>query len=255
MNLDGGGSSAMWLGGSVISYPSDSGGERTVANHLALYAGGSGAAAHCPVPDYRAKFAGAGGWPGGTDMTLSPGEEVTGYLEYENTGKASWKAGVTKLGTSEPRDHEAVFAHSSWPSSNRLAVLDKDVKPGEIGRFTFTIQAPDAPGEYLEHMNLVQEAVTWFSDSGGPKDDASWLKVTVVDLGEPPRAESGGAAGWTGEPPIGGSGGSSGAGSGQRTKLVSDGGEGCSTRALPGSAARWQWLLLAFSLAALRRRR
>ena len=254
MNLDGGGSSTMWLGGSVISQPSDSTGERTVGNHLALFAGGNGAAAHCPVPDYRAEFVGAGGWPGGTKMTLSPGEEATGYLEYKNTGKATWKAGVTKLGTSEPRDHEAVFAHSSWPSPNRLAVLDQDVLPSAVGRFSFTLQAPDEPGEYVEHLNLVQEAVTWFSDSGGPKDDVNWLKVTVVDLAEPPQSETGGAGGWAGEPSLGEGGDATTPSSGQRTKLMSDGSEGCATRPLPRSTQPGQGLL-SFVLALMAWRR
>ncbi len=48
VNMDGGGSSAMWVRGvGVVSRPSD-GSERTVANHLAVFARGSGAAEHCP---------------------------------------------------------------------------------------------------------------------------------------------------------------------------------------------------------------
>ncbi|MCC7537843.1 MAG: phosphodiester glycosidase family protein [Deltaproteobacteria bacterium] len=48
LNLDGGGSSAMWLAGAgVLNNPSD-GSERTVSNHLALYATGSGPAVSCP---------------------------------------------------------------------------------------------------------------------------------------------------------------------------------------------------------------
>jgi hypothetical protein len=48
VNLDGGGSSTMWLQGvGVVNQPSD-GSARTVANHLAVYARGSGDAAHCP---------------------------------------------------------------------------------------------------------------------------------------------------------------------------------------------------------------
>lgn len=255
MNLDGGGSSTMWMGGSVISYPSDAGGERTVANHLALFATGSGPAAHCPVPDYRAKFVGAGGWPGGTDMTLLPGQDVTGYLEFENTGKAAWTAGVTKLGTSEPRDHAAAFAHPSWSGPNRLAVLSQDVAPGKVGRFDFTIRAPDEPGEYLEHMNLVQEAVTWFSDSGGPADNVNWMKVSVEDLGEPPAGELGGAAGSAGSAGSSGAGGTGGKHSGgQATKIVDEGGDGCSL-ATRRRAPTGLWLVLGGLLAARRRGR
>lgn len=48
MNMDGGGSSTMWLqGAGVLNFPSD-GSPRTVGNHLAIYARGSGEAAFCP---------------------------------------------------------------------------------------------------------------------------------------------------------------------------------------------------------------
>ncbi len=50
VNMDGGGSSTMWLSSSgVVNYPSD-GSERVVANHLAVRATGSGASPHCPGP-------------------------------------------------------------------------------------------------------------------------------------------------------------------------------------------------------------
>jgi MYXO-CTERM domain-containing protein len=45
--LDGGGSATMVVNGAVQNRPSD-GSERTVGNHLAFYASGSGAAPHCP---------------------------------------------------------------------------------------------------------------------------------------------------------------------------------------------------------------
>lgn len=48
VNLDGGGSSTMWLGnGGIVNRPSD-GSPRTVANHLAVIAKGSGDAPFCP---------------------------------------------------------------------------------------------------------------------------------------------------------------------------------------------------------------
>jgi hypothetical protein len=48
MNLDGGGSTTMWLRGSgVVNSPSDPAGERTVSNHLAIQADGTGAPGSC----------------------------------------------------------------------------------------------------------------------------------------------------------------------------------------------------------------
>jgi hypothetical protein len=52
VNLDGGGSSTMWVAGTgVLNNPSD-GSQRVVANHLAVLATGSGAAASCPAPSF-----------------------------------------------------------------------------------------------------------------------------------------------------------------------------------------------------------
>lgn len=58
-NLDGGGSSAMWLAGrGVVNRPSD-GALRRPGNHLALFARGSGASPHCPAPRCTARCDGA----------------------------------------------------------------------------------------------------------------------------------------------------------------------------------------------------
>lgn len=238
MNLDGGGSSTLWLGGSVVSYPSDAGGERTVGNHLALFASGAGPATHCPVPDYRAEFVGSG-FAGGTKLALLAGETLTGYLDYKNTGSKPWTAGVTKLGTTEPRDRESAFADASWQSPNRMAVVGQAVAPGEVGRFTFTLRAPSTPGNYVEHFNLVEEMVVWFSDSGGPADSVNFLELEVEALGPPP-AGNGGEAGSQG---IVGSdaGGTGGAHGGQTTKVIRAGEEsGC--RVADGPAPTGSWL-------------
>lgn len=56
MGFDGGGSTAMWIKGKgIVNFPSD-GSERTVANHLALYATGSGAPTSCPLPKHPTKL-------------------------------------------------------------------------------------------------------------------------------------------------------------------------------------------------------
>jgi hypothetical protein len=47
MGLDGGGSSTLWRNNEIVNHPSDASGERTVRNHLAVFATGSGAAPHC----------------------------------------------------------------------------------------------------------------------------------------------------------------------------------------------------------------
>ncbi|MFN7133732.1 MAG: NBR1-Ig-like domain-containing protein, partial [Myxococcales bacterium] len=144
------------------------------------------------VPDYRAELVGAYGWPGGAKLQLTAGTEATGYFEVKNTGSKTWYANSTNLGTSKPRDRASAVAGSGWSGLNRPATIDRTVAPGATGRFRFTVRAPNTPGVYREHFNLVQEGVTWFSDSGGPADDALLLEVTSVapppDAGTPPDA-------------------------------------------------------------------
>lgn len=191
VNLDGGGSSAMWMqGAGIVNYPSD-GSPRVVANHLAIYARGSGPAAHCPH-DYAAAYV-EQTFPLARDpFELYPGQEQSGYIELRNTGHAPWTPGTTMLGTTEPRDVASPIAGSDWVSPNRAATIDRVVPPGETGRFTFSVRAPEAPGDYPQFFNLVEEGVTWFSEQGGPPDAQLQVRLTVVP--SPPCADGVGEA-------------------------------------------------------------
>ncbi len=112
---------------------------------------------------------------------LAPREEVTGSIELRNVGQATWRPGETFLGTTEPRDAACPFAGPDWIAPNRPATVDHDVPPGETGTFTFTVRAPDTPGEYPQFFTLVQEGVAWFSDQGGPADGQLQVRLTVTE--------------------------------------------------------------------------
>ncbi len=109
---------------------------------------------------------------------LTAGTEMAGYLEMRNTGTEVWHPGATFLGTTEPRDAASPLRGSDWLSGSRAATIDHDVAPGETGRFAFSVRAPTTPGDYDQFFNLVQEGVTWFSDSGGPIDRQLEIRVT-----------------------------------------------------------------------------
>jgi len=105
------------------------------------------------------------------------GTEVAGYIELRNEGAQTWTPGATFLGTTEPRDGASPIAASDWVSDHRAATVDATTAPGEVGRFSFNVRAPETTGDYPQFFNLVQESVAWFST---PADDQLQIRVTSV---------------------------------------------------------------------------
>ncbi len=98
---------------------------------------------------------------------VTPGEEVSVWVDLRNEGNTIWlNIGdrTAKLGTAGPLDRESKFKHGAWLSANRITMVDKETNPGEIGRFIFTIKAPEKIGTYKEKVRPVIEYVTWMED-------------------------------------------------------------------------------------------
>ncbi len=114
---------------------------------------------------YSAAFVGQAPYP-----TLTPGSTADLWVELRNTGNVTWNAATAnaaKLGTSVPLDRGSIFYDSSWPATNRVAVVSPaQVAPGEIGKFNFKIHAPDKTGVYKEYFRPLIENVTWMNDLG-----------------------------------------------------------------------------------------
>ena len=126
--------------------------------------------------------------------TVLAGETFEVAVTFTNTGGETWDAS-TKLGTSEPRDRDSIFAAPSWQGPRRPAAVSGVVAPSATYTFQFELQAPDAPGAYVEDFALVQEAVTWFSDAGGPADGAVHITLSVVEAGDVSVGAGGSAPG------------------------------------------------------------
>ncbi|HSN30926.1 MAG TPA: phage tail tip lysozyme [Kofleriaceae bacterium] len=179
-------------------------------------------------------------WPLATmALTIHCGESVPAQIVLKNSGTKTWD-GNTKLGTTEPRDRDSMFAGADWPAPNRAAAIAGTVAPGANGTFDFSFTAPSGdacvPGTYHEHFGLVQEATTWFADSGGgPPDDQIEAQLVVV----PADPGAGSGSDYTG-------GGSAGDGGG-------DGGAQMAAGCSAGSG-NVSWLVLV-GLAFARRRR
>jgi hypothetical protein len=98
---------------------------------------------------------------------LGAGEVQAAWVEFKNTGTETWEPGTTKLGTTDPQDRESVLSAPDWLAANRPATVDAETKPGEVGRFTFSLRGPvvTSAESLTEHFGLVQEGVAWFPDT------------------------------------------------------------------------------------------
>lgn len=115
---------------------------------------------------------------------MAPGQAVTFWVEYKNTGTNTWTPGggnPTRLGTSSPRDRSsAFFTSGNWPNAARPSDVDASTGPNGIGRFSFVATAPQAPGYYVENWELVTEGISWFEGPG----DGSWFGIEVAKQGD-----------------------------------------------------------------------
>ena len=109
------------------------------------------------------------------------GEQAVVYLEFENNSNITWGLDETRVGTQMPADRESgFFVADNWLSPSRTTGADHSTYgPGDVGRFTFLIQAPEVDEEtnFVEHFQLVQEGADWF----GP---IVAMNITVKPKGE-----------------------------------------------------------------------
>ncbi len=140
-----------------------------------------------PDPEWEASWS-AQDYP----AVMVAGQTATAWLEYLNEGTASWDTADTQLGTRAPQDRESAFHdESSWIAAHRPTAVDGAAGEGEVGRFSFTLRAPEVGEEtvYAEHWGLVQEGVAWF----GPPEGEVWFEITVLpaDAATAPVADAG----------------------------------------------------------------
>lgn len=161
VNLDGGGSTTMWIGseGGVVNNPSG-GAQRNVCCHMGVQYDN----ALVDPASYGAMLISSAG----PTRPLQPGETATLSVTVENSGQRPWRAQQpleVRLGTTSPNDRTSPFEHPSWQESARPTSLTADVSPGERATLEFQIQAPMTPGMYSESFALVVESVTWLDDA------------------------------------------------------------------------------------------
>lgn len=138
--------------------------------------------------DYSYQGQGVNGSPGNT-LNLRAFQTATVYVDLKNEGSTAWSNGNVRLGTDRPMDRGSQFVHSSWISGSRPAsfagrveggslVATNTINPGQVGRFQFTVQAPNTEGSFAEYFQPVSEGYTWFVRNMG----IYWVMNVTPDL-------------------------------------------------------------------------
>lgn len=127
-----------------------------------------------PTPDWAASYVNQS-YP----SSMTAGETAVVWAEFLNDGTGHWRHAETRLGTSSPQDRTSPFCTSyNWVGCNRPTDVDQsDVAQGQVGRFSFILTAPAAPGTYVEKYKLVREGITWF----GP--EITWTITVTASQG------------------------------------------------------------------------
>jgi hypothetical protein len=110
VNLDGGGSTELVMGGAIVNQPSD-GRERIVMSHLGVRIRPGAQWDNASLEAY------------GSPNNVRPGEIATVWLEVRNMGRRSWRAGQSPVLT---LDDGAI---------GYIATVPHEVAPGYVGRF------------------------------------------------------------------------------------------------------------------------
>lgn len=102
-----------------------------------------------------------------TPAHLTVGQMVDVALRIGNTGKRTW----------ETDGANPVHVAYQWSNSNGAQVFDvqeyrtalpQNVKPEDEVDFTASLAAPNTPGLYQLHWDLIAEGISWFADGGNP---------------------------------------------------------------------------------------
>ncbi|MDP3275903.1 MAG: N-acetylmuramoyl-L-alanine amidase [Deltaproteobacteria bacterium] len=129
-----------------------------------------------PAPEYAATYV-TSSYP----MDAVSGTRPVAWVEYRNTGSATWDVVNTRLGTTQPRDRASRFFDSvNWVNATRPSPVDRATATNTVGRFSFVLNIPTVttPTVITESFGLVQEGRTWF----GPADDTVTFRIRVTPV-------------------------------------------------------------------------
>jgi len=123
----------------------------------------SPAAFALPDQDYRATLTLPGALP-----RFRAGERATALIRVQNDGQSVWPE-------TTPTGHGGrIVLGNHWLGRDGRVVVRDDGRaplpralwPGDAVEIPIVLTPPDAPGDYILELDLVQELLTWFGDKG-----------------------------------------------------------------------------------------
>lgn len=99
-------------------------------------------------------------------------QNVMAEIAYKNTGTETWKRDegayvslyAVEGGTNGSVERASQFQDLTWSGSRAAKMVEKEVKPGQIGHFKVELRAK-TPGDYREEFMLAAEKAAWMADS------------------------------------------------------------------------------------------
>jgi hypothetical protein len=95
------------------------------------------------------------------------------HVKVTNKSKQNWSALLPDRGAFNATNlaYRWYSGKSVYKEGGR-ALLKSDLAPGESAAVELQVEVPKDPGNYRLQVEPVQEAVAWFSDKGGCKQEA-----------------------------------------------------------------------------------
>lgn len=99
-------------------------------------------------------------------------QNVIADLAFKNVGTETWKRDEGAFvslysvegGTSGSKERPSVFKDMSWSGNRAAKMVEKEVKPGQVGHFKLELRGT-IPGDYREEFMLAAENAAWMGES------------------------------------------------------------------------------------------
>ncbi|MCK9361327.1 hypothetical protein M0Q28_03800 [Patescibacteria group bacterium] len=105
----------------------------------------------------------------GSEWQINVEENIFVTVAMKNAGTETWKKEggpyVSLYAVQGEKERVSAFRDKSWNGSQAARMIEKEVKPGQIGRFKVELRGPRAPGAYREEFMLAAEDAAWISGS------------------------------------------------------------------------------------------